>query len=75
MDYLWLYVRRVVFFPRESNASPNNNTGHLAKLEKQWNDFAKLNMRAQVADKKRFKFSKKITRGCHLFDPRYIGLF
>ena len=34
-----------------------------------------LFVRVQVADRNRFKFSKKITRGCRLLDPRWNGLF
>ena len=34
-----------------------------------------LNKRVQVADRKRFEFPKRITRGYHLLDPRWNELF
>ena len=34
-----------------------------------------MNMQVIIADRNRFKFSKKITKGCHLLDPRWNVLF
>ena len=35
----------------------------------------KIYERVKVDDRNRFKFFKKISRGCHLLDPRWNGLF
>ena len=48
---------------------PNSTTRHTDRQRIQWN------IRVKIADESRFYIIKELTKGCHLLDPRWNGLF